>query len=159
MQRTKVGGTNRCYGNDFALVRINKADRGRVNPSIPFWGGPSGLSGGMRLGDDVYAYGNSSLRGGIRQLSPKTGVGVVDRYNGWNHTVYTVTPGISGDSGSAYLDPNGRALGALSTIEAYPFAAANNISDLRFALAYMYRYTGLDSIRLANGTVRFDALI
>jgi hypothetical protein len=156
MQRTRVGGENRCNGNDFALVRIDKLDRGRVNPSIPFWGGPTGLAGSVGLGDSVYAYGNSSLRAGITQLSPKTGIEVTDRYNGWYHTVYTVSPGISGDSGSAYLDPHGRALGVLSTIEAYPFAAANNVSDLRYALAYMYRYTGLDSIRLANGTARFN---
>jgi hypothetical protein len=40
---------------------------------------------------------------------------VGDDGNGWSHTVYTVTPGIPGDSGSAFLDASGNALGVLST--------------------------------------------
>jgi hypothetical protein len=35
---------------------------------------------------------------------------------GWSHNVATVTPGVPGDSGSAFLDANGRALGVLSTL-------------------------------------------
>src|SRR3954468_831407 len=32
-----------CAFNDLALVRIDPADVGQVNPSIPFWGGPTGI--------------------------------------------------------------------------------------------------------------------
>jgi hypothetical protein len=49
-------------------------------------------------------------------LSPKEGTSVGDDGNGWSHTVYTATPGIRGDSGSAFLDRSGRALGVLSTV-------------------------------------------
>ena len=35
-------------GNDFALVRIDNVDKGRVNPSVPFWGGPTGDGGRSR---------------------------------------------------------------------------------------------------------------
>ena len=41
---------------------------------------------------------------------------------GWTHTVYTVTPGIPGDSGSAFLDSTGAALGVLSTVAIAPVA-------------------------------------
>ena len=40
-----VGTTdnNTCAANDFALVRVDAADAGKVNPTVPFWGGPTGL--------------------------------------------------------------------------------------------------------------------
>src|SRR5687767_9013266 len=62
-----------CEFNDFALVRIDPADVANVNPSVPGFGGPTGL-GGAANGSTVYSYGNSSLRGGVTQLSPKQGV-------------------------------------------------------------------------------------
>ena len=40
-----------CSFNDFALVRVDRDDRRKVNPSVPFWGGPSGVrSRGLRGG-------------------------------------------------------------------------------------------------------------
>ena len=33
---------NTCAYNDFALVKVSNADKGKVNPTIPFWGGPTG---------------------------------------------------------------------------------------------------------------------
>lgn len=61
---------NACAYNDFALVK----DYGKVNPSLPYWGGPAGINtAGAQPGDRVYSYGNSSLRRGISELSPQTG--------------------------------------------------------------------------------------
>ncbi len=147
-----------CFGNDFALVKLDAADRGNVNPSIPLWGGPQGIAGGSSLGDVVYSYGNSGLRGGLALLSPKIGLGIGQMTSDWQHDVYTVTPGIPGDSGSAFLGPDGAALGVLSTIEVLPAPASNNVSDLARALAYMYAHTTLDGVQLAAGTVRFSPL-
>src|SRR3954469_6349001 len=53
-----------CAYNDLALVKLDPADYGKVNPSIPFWGGPTGV-GTAAAGDNVYSYGNSELRGGV----------------------------------------------------------------------------------------------
>ena len=82
----------------------------KVNPSVPGFGGPTGLGGVRRamLGDTVYTYGNSSLRGGVTKLSPKQGVVAQSEGNGWSRTVYTVTPGIPGDSGSGFFDGIGQ---------------------------------------------------
>src|SRR5829696_7434815 len=82
-----AGETNpdACAYNDFALIRLNPADFGKVNPSIPFWGGPNGIdTNGTAAGENVYSYGNSGLRGGIAQLSPKQGVSLGDNGNGWS---------------------------------------------------------------------------
>src|SRR4051812_12436544 len=101
MQRLGETDPDTCQYNDLALVKIDPADVGKVNPSIPFWGGPTGLNTtGTQTGDKVLSYGNSSLRAGITQLSPKEGASLGDSGSGWSHGVATVTPGIPGDSGS-----------------------------------------------------------
>ena len=155
MQAADEQDQNACLYNDFALVRLDPADHGRVNPSIPFWGGPTGLNTtGTSTGDTVLSYGNSSLRFGLTPLSPKQGVSVETAGDGWVHTVYTVTPGIPGDSGSAFLDAQGRALGVLSTLAVAPFPASNNVSDLSRALSYMSSHGG-PAASLALGTQAF----
>ena len=144
-----------CAFNDLALVKVDPADAGSVNPSIPFWGGPTGVhSGGTATGDTVLSYGNSELRGGVTQLSPKQGKSVGDDGNGWSHTVYTVTPGIPGDSGSAFLDASGNALGVLSTVAIAPLAASNGVGDVAKELAYA-NSTGGFGVTLAQGTEPF----
>jgi hypothetical protein len=153
-----LGETNpdTCAYNDLALVRLDPADVSKVNPSIPHWGGPTGLStSGTAVGDRVYSYGNSSLRFGITVLSPKTGISLGDEGNGWSHNVSTVTPGIPGDSGSAFLDASGRALGTLSTLQLAPLAGANGVGDLAKELAYANSHTSL-GVSLVKGTVAFD---
>src|SRR5918996_5037123 len=134
-----VGETNEdaWQYNDFALIRIDPADVGRVDSSVPGFGGPTsvGPSSAM-LGDTVYSYGNSSLRGGITKLSPKQGVVVQSEGNGWSRTVYTLTPGVPGDSGSAFLSGSGQAIGTLSTLQILPVAGSNGVGDLRKELDY-----------------------
>ncbi len=108
--------------------------------------------------DDVYSYGNSSLRQGITVLSPKRGKSLGAQGGGWTHLVYTVSPGIPGDSGSGFMDATGRAFGVLSTLQLAPVAASNGVSDLPKALAYMRAHGGPD-VTLANGTEPFTGSI
>lgn len=154
----KDGAT--CYGNDFALIRIDPADRSKVNPSIPVWGGPTGLDRSASFGERTYTYGDSSLRAGLEALSPKFGLTTGDENDGWTHGIYTITPGIFGDSGSAVLGPSGGALGVLSTVELLPKPLENNASDLAKALDYMKRNArGFASVTLAKGTLPFAGVI
>ena len=147
-----------CQYNDFALLRLDPADTGRVNPSIPHWGGPTGLNtSGTALLQHVYSYGNSSLRLGLTSLSPKKGISLGDAGEGWTHLVSTLTPGIPGDSGSAFLDSAGRALGVLSTINVgLPGGVNNGVSDLARALDYMRAHSPFTAVELALGTVAFN---
>jgi hypothetical protein len=156
MQAAGETNADACAYNDLALVRLDPADVAAVNPSVPHWGGPTGTntSGNPALAR-VYSYGNSSLRGGVTQLSPKTGVSLGTDGGGWTHPVYTVTPGIPGDSGSAMLDAAGRASGVLSTIALAPIVASNNFSDLHRGLAYMRSHGGPQAT-LALGTEPFN---
>jgi hypothetical protein len=151
MQRLGEGDAETCDYNDLALVRL--ANGVTANPAVPKWGGPTGLApaGATEANQKVYSYGNSSLRLGITQLSPKTGVGVEDTPGGWSHTVYTATPGIPGDSGSGFLDAQGRAFGVLSTVQIAPLVAANGVGDLGREVAYATAHGGLGTIGVVRG--------
>jgi hypothetical protein len=156
MQARGETNADACAYNDFALVRIDPADVAKVNPSVPRFGGPTGLgSSAAGLGDTVYSYGNSSLRGGVTTLSPKQGVVVQGAGNGWSRTVYTVTPGVPGDSGSGFMDANGAAIGTLSTLAIAPVPASNGVGDLRHELDWMRANTSFTGVSLVNGTEPF----
>jgi hypothetical protein len=156
MQQVGERDPDTCAYNDLALVRVDPADVDEVNPSIPFWGGPTGITDTVPDNAKVLSYGNSSLRLGITQLSPKQGIQLWQDAGGWNHAVYTATPGIPGDSGSAFIDAQGRAFGVLSTIEAAPKPASNGVGDLSRELDYMRSHTSLDGVGLVNGTEPFS---
>jgi hypothetical protein len=158
MQAANERDANTCEYNDFALVKLDPADYGKVNPSIPFWGGPTGVTGTVANLSDVLSYGNSSLRLGVEALSPKQGKQVSQNAGGWNHQVYTVTPGIPGDSGSAFIDDQGRAFGTLSTVQAAPAPASNGVGDVSREIAYMTSHGG-PAATLAQGTEAFSGAL
>jgi hypothetical protein len=156
MQQRNETDQNTCDYNDFALVRVDVDDVAKVNPTVPFWGGPVGINTeGTAAGDTVYSYGNSSLRGGLTQLSPKRGASLGTAGDGWTHPVYTVSPGVPGDSGSAFLDAEGNALGTLSTLAIAPLAGSNGVGDLNHELGYAQQHGGIAGLQLVPGTEPF----
>ena len=156
MQRQNTKDRNACDFNDFALVRVNANDVRKVNPSVPFFGGPVGLAGGgPAQGTRVYSYGQSGLRPST-VLSPKFGVSLGRGGGGWTSDVYTVTPGVPGDSGSGFLDSSGRAAGTLSTVQLAPLAGSNGLGTLAKELKFAQRHSGIQGLRLVKGTEPFD---
>jgi trypsin-like peptidase len=156
MQAKGESNPDACEYNDLALVRVDPADVGSVNPSVPGFGGPTGI-GEAADGSTVYSYGNSSLRGGVTKLSPKQGTVVATEGNGWSRTVYTVSPGVPGDSGSGFMNSSGQAFGVLSTLQILPTAGSNGVGDLSNELDYMRANSSLSSAQLAPGTQPFKA--
>lgn len=157
MQQVGENDENACAYNDFALVKIDPADVPNVDPTVPGFGGPTGVGpSGGELGDTVYSYGNSSLRLGTPQLRPKQGVIVQDEGDGWSKTVYTATPGVPGDSGSGFLSADGQAIGTLSTLQILPTAGSNGVSDLRSELDYMRANSSFSGVQLVPGNRPFN---
>ena len=154
MQSAGETNANACEYNDFALIRLEPGDAAATNPTIPFWGGPTGVATTTSTGDKVLSYGNSSLRAGITELSPKEGASLGTEGGGWSHSVYTATPGIPGDSGSAFIDRQGRAIGTLSTVQLAPKAGSNGVSDISHEVAYMHSHGGPNA-NIVNGTEPF----
>jgi hypothetical protein len=160
MQKAGEKDAATCAYNDLALIKINAAQQANVNPTVPFWGGPNGLAGGFApTGERVFSYGNSILRAGVSVLSPKTGasLGEAEGSGGWSSQLYTVTPGIPGDSGSAFMNASGGALGVLSTVELAPVPLSNGVGTLAKELAYANAATGL-GITVASGTTPFNSV-
>jgi hypothetical protein len=142
-----------CQFNDFALYEL--APGTEVDPTIPTFGGPTGI-GTSQSGDLGASYQNSGLRQGIALLSPKNSVTLSQTPEGWSYTVYTLTPGIPGDSGSGYLNSQGQAFGVLSTIALAPLAGSNGVSDLGKAVDFA-RTHGVPGLALRTGTKPFRA--
>jgi hypothetical protein len=142
-----------CLYNDFALVAIDPADAGSVNPSVPVVGGPTGLDrDGTERGERVLSY-QPHVSTAV-QL--KQGASLGDRAGGRTHRVVTDPPGDRGDSGSGFLDGGGAAFGVLST-RFLDLRDSNGVTDLAGALAYANRYGGLGEIALVPGTEPFVA--
>jgi hypothetical protein len=158
MQRRGETGPDVCAYNDFALVRLPAEAAAATNPTLPFFGGPTGVStAGLPVGAQTFTYGNSALRGGVAALSPKAGIGAGEAGGGWAHEVYTVSPGVPGDSGSAFLDASGRGLGLLSTLNLAPLPVSNGVVDLAHVLAYANTFGGLGDLSLVDGTAPFTS--
>lgn len=159
MQSVGESNANICNFNDFALLKLDPADHTKVNPTVPFWGGPDDIGSSTPVGSDVYANGNSGLRLGISVLQPKVGLSLGDVGDGWAHRAYFATPGIPGDSGGAVMNSSGYAVGMFHTVIIAPYAGANDASDLAKAIAYMKAHTSAhDSLLMGRGTRGFQPL-
>ena len=157
MQQKGEKDADTCAFNDLALVQLDPADTGKVDPTVPGFGGPNGVAEAPDTGADVYSYGNSELRLGVKQLSPKQGKVLFTDGGGLSRTVYTATPGIPGDSGSGFLDSSGHAVGVLSTLHALPDPGGNGVGDLARELSYMRANSSFSGVNLVNGTRPFKA--
>jgi len=157
MHRLGTTRANLCDYNDFALVRVNRSDVAKVNPTVPGWGGPAGVdTDGLRSGETVSFYGSSSLLGGSGPLSQRTATASGEAGGGWSHQVRGSVSGVPGDSGSGYLSDGGLAVGVLSTIALFPDTGSNNISDLAHVLRFAKRHSGIAGLRLVKGTRAFS---
>lgn len=155
MQAAGEKDPDTCAYNDLALIRLDPADVGKVNPSVPGYGGPTGVGAVGETGSTVFSYGNSELRGGVTELSPKQGTLIQNEGGGWSHIVVTVTPGIPGDSGSGFMNESGQAIGILSTLQVAPLAGTSGVGDLGKELAYA-RAHGFPELQLVPGTQPFN---
>ena len=159
MQEVGETDRDRCELNDLALLEIDPDDVALVDPSVPVFGGPSGLDvDGVRAGEVVVSYQNDEEEPPYAVMRAKQGVhlGYADAA-GFGYVVQTGTPGLPGDSGSGYLDGDGRAFGVLSTeIVLSDGEVVNGVTDLAQALDYAAAHGGPD-VSLVEGGAPFSA--
>jgi hypothetical protein len=155
MQANGESNADTCAYNDLALIKLDPSDVPNMNPSVPGFGGPTGVGTVGDLGSTVYSYGNSELRGGVTKLSPKQGIVIQNQGNGWSHNVFTVSPGIPGDSGSGFMNGSGQAIGVLSTLQIAPAPGSNGVGDISKEIAYMHANSSFSGVNLVPGTEPF----
>ncbi|MGH7319702.1 MAG: hypothetical protein ACRELA_08770 [Candidatus Rokuibacteriota bacterium] len=102
---------------DFSLIKIDPGRYDQVFAALRFWGGPSGVATSPTLGQGTLHYGHGVGFGTTEATRPREGVleyvissGSLRGYYGAIH------PGVPGDSGSAVLTSDGKALGILTHI-------------------------------------------
>lgn len=156
MQANGESDANTCAYNDLALIQLDPADVGSVNPSVPGYGGPTGVGSAGETGSTVFSYGNSELRGGVTKLSPKQGTLIQNEGEGWSHIVVTLSPGIPGDSGSGFMNEAGQAIGILSTLQIAPLAGTNGVGDIAKELTYERAHGPYPNLQLVPGTQPFN---
>ena len=160
MQRRGETDENTCAYNDLALVKVDAADVAKVNPSVPFWGGPVGIdTDGTAAGETVYSYGNSSLRGGIEELSPKQGTSLGTEGDGWSHTVYTVTPASRGTRAAPSSTPRATRSAPCPRWPWRRSPGSNGVGDLDHELAYAQANGGIAGLALVPGTEPFTPVL
>lgn len=136
MQEANETDQATCRYNDFALVLLPGEERANTNPAMLGYGGPTSLasSGSLSMGDKALWYGNSNLRPGMEV--DQTNEGYLVRAGGWSAVMYSVTPGLPGDSGSGVLTSNAEAMGMMNTLRVTPETGSNGVTLLEPALEY-----------------------
>lgn len=138
-QNDESPGSDLCAFNDFALVQIHADDIDNVHPAAIAFGGPTALFAGLAaVGDTVYSYGQSPFHGGVDDLEEKQGQITRVVAGGLAYRISADNAGLPGDSGSAVLHQDGRALAVLSDIGAGVNSApvTNGVVNLERALGY-----------------------
>ncbi|MDQ4119548.1 MAG: serine protease [Actinomycetota bacterium] len=150
MQATGETDPALCTENDFALVAIAPEDVARTSPTVPGFGGPTALdTDGTKDGERVYSYQPNQVA-----VAPnKQGVSM-GQPDPWTHVVATVPPGVPGDSGSGYLDAQGRAFGSLSSLMAP--TTTNGVTDVAQALSYASTNGPVGDVELVQGDRPFS---
>lgn len=148
MQARNEGG-DVCRNNDFALLRLEPEDAGKVSPALRQFGGPTGLASARDVGmsDKVLSYGNSGTRPEDSLLSPREGF-VTLPAGGCDARVVFPNAAIPGDSGSPVILGDGRAMGVFVSIELLPIPGQGHVCMLEDLMGYA-AYAGME-VQLAT---------
>nr|WP_255426933.1 trypsin-like peptidase domain-containing protein [Pseudonocardia sp. C8] len=141
-----------CAYNDFALVELPRDAAASTGSAVPFFGGPTAVrETSLPAGTPVYGLANAPGPGGTRGLTVRAGTVADTVGGGWGHAVYTMEPGVAGESGSPLLDGEGRAVGVLSSLSATADRPSIEYTDLGRALDYAARTDGPAGLTPATG--------
>ncbi|MFP5020018.1 trypsin-like peptidase domain-containing protein [Pseudonocardia phyllosphaerae] len=139
-----------CTFNDLSLIELSPEAEKAVDPTVPNFGGPTALdTDGTKDGEKVYSYQPN-------QTAPtpnKQGVSLGQPDGPRTHVVQTTPPGIPGDSGSGFLDADGKAFGVLSSLMAP--TSSNGVTDLSKALDYAAANGKIGKVSLVPGNKPF----
>lgn len=130
-----------CVANDFALVRVRGAARRAIDPSVPYWNGPTSLGALPTDGSTVFGLARQSARA---RLLPRAGQVTA---LGETASVTTALPSNRASRGSGFLDDAGRAIGVLTASRA---SGWNRVVSLAGAVDYASSH-GVAGLRLVRG--------
>ena len=139
--------TNVCANNSLSLVRLDRRDVKRTNPSIPGLGGPEGVSHAQPAAPDQLM---------VYLGAPTTAQAISSGAGGWSHTLMVDGPVSAASAGAAVLTGDGKALGMVTTT---PDGGNGQITatNLQRELQYLHKVPALAHVTLAKGTTKFSS--
>jgi hypothetical protein len=132
-------------GQDFALIAIDPTNYDRITPALCGWGGPTGIYEEKPGSGDVHHYGHGTLIGDI--MPKRSGTNLAND----NVAFYWLGDGVPGDSGSAVLAADGRALGVLTHLATNGGATDNGGTHIDRGMALAAEKGGFTHLRLVLG--------
>ena len=141
LRRAGVTDAASCAADDFALVEIRGAARGRVSPTVPYWGGPTGVADLPAAGATVFGLARTSA---TARTIPRAG-----QVSGGSSSATSVTsllPSARSARGSGFLDDAGHAVGILTSSA----GDANTVVSVAGAVAFA-RQHGVPGLRVVSG--------
>jgi hypothetical protein len=139
---------NRCAYNDLSLVRIDRRDVPRTNPSVPVLGGPTGVSTDQPTAPDQLS---------VYVSAPTNAQALNSSGGGWSHGMMVDAPVSTADIGAPVLTAKGQALGMVSGV---PSSEGQTlVSDLLREIRYLHTLKRFADVHLAKGTVKFTPML
>ena len=156
MQSHGETNADACAFNDLALVKVDPADVGKVNPSIPFWGGPTGVDsdGTAQPATPSSATATPSCAAASPSSAPSRARASATTATAGATPSTPSRPASPATRARPSSTPTGKALGVLSTVAIAPLAGSNGVGDVAKELAYA-NSTGGFGVTLAQGTEAF----
>lgn len=148
MELRSQTATNRCSFNDLSLVRIDRRDIKRTNPSVPVIGGPTGVSKDQPAAPDQLS---------VYVSAPSNAQALNTSGGGWSHAIMIDGAVASGDLGAPVLTSKGQAVGMISGV---PTANGRTlVNDLHREIRYLHTVNKLADVHLAKGTAEFTPML
>lgn len=139
---------NRCAYNDMSLVRIDRRDIKRTNPSVPVLGGPTGVSKDQPAAPDQLS---------VYATAPANAQVLNSAGGGWSYGIMVDAPISAADIGAPVLTAKGQALGMVSGV---PSSGGQTVvSDLLREIRYLHTLPRFADVHLAKGTLKFTPML
>jgi len=146
--RGQTHNVNRCTFNDLALVRIDRRDIKRTNPSVPMLGGPTGVSKDQPAAPDQLS---------VYLATASNAQAINTSGGGWSHAMMVDAPVMGSDLGGPVLTSDGKGLGMVSGV---PTANGRTlVNDLYREVRYLQTVKKFADVHLAKGTAKFSPML
>lgn len=144
MQLSGESRVNRCANNSLTLIRIDRRDLRRTNPSLPVLGGPAGLDPAATAAPTQLTV----LLSGAATAAQATSTTAA----GWAHGVVIDGEADNLSVGSPVVDGAGKAVGMVTVVPFHGLAGESTVSDLARELRALRHTPGFHHVHLVKGT-------
>ena len=146
MKRLGEKRQNRCHYNQLALIKIDRRDIKRTNPSVPTVGGPGRVAKGSPTAPD---------RLSVFLTAPTTAEALQTSNGGWAHTMMVNGHVDVPNAGSPVLTASGAALGMVTVVPSHGTAGPTTVANLGRELRALHHERGFAHVHLATGTADY----